>query len=94
MIKKRETKNYTKVTFELEHLADAELVEVLGDFNEWQPEAMTKYKNGKHKLTVDLDKGQEYQFRYRIDGERWENDDQADDYAPNEFGEKNSVVVC
>jgi len=37
--------------------------------------------------------GREYAFRYRVDGERWENDPGADKYVPNPFGSDNSVVV-
>lgn len=94
MIKKQTTKKGCKVTFEVEHLADAERVEVLGDWNGWQPETMKKFKNGKHKLAVDLEPGRDYQFRYRVDGERWENDAEADRYVANEHGEENAVVSC
>ncbi len=94
MIQKKATKKGVKVTFEVDHLSDAETVEVAGDFNNWQPESMTKYKNGKHKLTVDLEPGASYQFRYRVDGTSWENDTNADGLVPNEFGETNSLVVC
>ncbi len=82
-----------KVTFELDHLADAEKVEIVGDFNGWQPEEMTKFKNGKYKYSLNLDSGQSYQFRYRVDGERWENDPEVEQ-VPNEYGESNSAVRC
>ena len=95
MIKKQELKDGTvKVTFELEHLEEADKVQLLGDFNDWTPETMKKYKNGKHKSTVNLDPGNTYQFRYLVDGERWENDDEADRLLPTEFGVENSAVVC
>jgi 1,4-alpha-glucan branching enzyme len=95
MLKKKYTKSGpVKVTFEVDHLPDADTVEVLGDFNQWQPETLQKFKNGKHKITKDLEPGNDYQFRYRVDGERWENDPDADRYQPNEYGEENSVVVC
>ncbi|MBA3530715.1 MAG: isoamylase early set domain-containing protein, partial [Ardenticatenales bacterium] len=86
MIKKKETKKSVKVTFELDHLPEAEVVEVLGDFNNWQPEPMQKFKNGKHKLTVDLEPGTEYHFRYLVDGNQWENDSEANRQVTNEFG--------
>ncbi|MDQ4078777.1 MAG: isoamylase early set domain-containing protein [Chloroflexota bacterium] len=83
-----------KVTFEIDYLPDAEKVEIAGDFNDWQPEEMTKYKNGKHKYTINLEPGETYQFRYLVEDERWENDPDADLYVPNEFGEENSAVTC
>jgi hypothetical protein len=43
-------------------------------------------------LTVDLEVGRCYQFRYRRDGE-WINDGQADGYVHNRFGSDNFLVV-
>lgn len=94
MLKKRTLKNGVKVTFELDHLADADLVEVAGDWNDWQPEPMKKYKNGKHKLAVTFEPESEHQFLYRVDGDRWETDPDADRYVSNEYGGENSVVVA
>jgi 1,4-alpha-glucan branching enzyme len=94
MLSKKTTKKAVKVTFEVDHLADANLVEIAGDFNNWQPQALTKFKNGKHKITLDLEPGRDYNFRYRVDGGQWENDHAADRYDPNEYGEDNSVVCC
>ena len=72
-------------------------VAVLGDFNSWelsQSYPMKRLKNGTFKTTIDLKTGQEYQFRYLVDGELWENDSQADNYVPTGLGvEDNSVVV-
>ena len=36
--------------------------------------------------------GRRYRFRYLLDGERWENDWEADDYADNDYGGQDSVV--
>ena len=95
MLKKRTLKSgKVKITFEVDYLPDADLVEITGDWNEWELEPMKKYKNGKHKYWATLDPKQEYQFRYRIDDEKWENEWEADKYAPNEHGTENSVVVC
>ena len=43
-------------------------------------------------MTVGLDAGQAYRFRYLLDGQRWENDWAADAYQPNDFGGDDSVV--
>jgi len=75
----------------------AQEVAVLGDFNSWdlsQSYPMKRLKNGTFKTTIDLKVGQEYQFRYLVDGELWENDSQADNYVPTGLGiEDNSVVI-
>ena len=41
---------------------------------------------------MTLEAGQRYQFRYLLDGVRWENDWDADGYAPNPFNGENSVL--
>ena len=43
-------------------------------------------------MTVDLDAGRAYRFRYLLDGQRWDNDWAADAYQPNDFGGDDSVV--
>lgn len=44
-------------------------------------------------MTVDLEPGREYQFRYLVNDETWLNDPQADKYVPNPCGDQNCVVV-
>lgn len=87
--------NVCKVTFELPADIAAKNVVVLGEFNNWSAEAhpLKKAKKGGYSTTVSLEAGQSYRFRYLLDGERWENDPEADSYAPNSFGTKDSVVV-
>lgn len=92
------SKPVCKVTFRLpaEAAETAETVVLVGDFNEWNPEngyEMKQLKNGSFKTTINLETGKEYQFRYLIDNNTWENDWEADKYVANEYGEDNSVVV-
>jgi 1,4-alpha-glucan branching enzyme len=89
-----------KVTFELpaDAAGDAAEVYLVGDFNGWNKgdEAlkMTKKKSGAFSVTAELDRGKEYQFRYLIDGTRWENDWAADRYVGTPYSStENSVVV-
>ncbi len=96
MLKKRRFKKQgiTKVTFVLPSEVEATTVHLMGEFNEWQTtQAMRQYKDGSWRITVDLEPGREYQFRYLVDGQRWLNDPQADNYVPNPYGDQNSVVV-
>jgi hypothetical protein len=44
-------------------------------------------------VTLELAPGKAYQFRYLLDGDRWENDWRADRYVPNPYGGDNSVVL-
>tara|TARA_R110001592_G_scaffold59620_3_gene180931 strand:- start:10778 stop:11086 length:309 start_codon:yes stop_codon:yes gene_type:complete len=92
------SKQICKVKFELpkESALEAKKVCIVGEFNNWDPQAgaMKKQKNGSFAMTLDLNTGSEYQFRYILDGERWENDPEADKYTPNNVcGADNSVVV-
>lgn len=90
-------KNACKVTFRLPKIAavDANSVCIVGDFNNWNIYAnpMKKLKNGDYTLSLDLEPGKEYQFRYLIDENKWENDWNADKYVKSPYGTDNSVVV-
>ena len=99
MIKKQflKSKPVCKATFTLpvEAAPEAKSVEIIGDFNDWNPRQgikMKKQKNGNFKAVVELETGKAYQFRYLIDGETWENDWEADNYVPTPYGTDNSVV--
>lgn len=100
MLKKQflKSKPVCKVTFRLaaEACAAADSVKLVGDFNEWNVEEaveMKSLKKGGFKTVLNLETGKNYEFRYLVDGETWENDWEADQYSPNEFGTENSVVV-
>jgi 1,4-alpha-glucan branching enzyme len=86
-----------KVEFALPDAIAAEATSafIVGDFNNWDEQAtpMTHYKNGSFKVTLDLELNREYKFRYRVDGDQWHNDWDADKYVPNPYGGDNSVVV-
>ena len=87
-------KKTCKVTFELPAEVGAKSAHLHGDFTGWEkaPKKMRRYEDGSFKVSVTLDAKKRYQFRYLLDGERWENDWQADAYVPNEFGSEDSVV--
>lgn len=86
-----------KVTFRLPQAAamGAQNVVLAGDFNNWDTTAapMTRLKNGDFKITLTLDAGREFRFRYLVDGSRWENDWSADRYMRNDYGADDSVVI-
>ena len=87
-----------KVTFRLPRIAatDAKSVCIVGDFNNWSIHShpMRKLKRGDYTITLELEPGREYQFRYFIDEARWENDWRADKYVRSPYGDSdNSVVI-
>jgi len=99
-IKKKylESRNICEVTFRLlsEASRGARKVSVVGDFNNWEKEAtpLAKQENGDFIITLELDAGKEYRFRYLIDGHRWENDWHADKYVKSPYDAEDSVVYA
>ena len=85
-----------KVTFLLpkDAAAEAESVCILGEFNNWSPDAhpLRKLESGDFTITLELETGRPYRFRYVIDGWKYENDWFADRYEPNPYGGEDSVV--
>jgi 1,4-alpha-glucan branching enzyme len=81
-----------KVTFEIK--VAAESVNLAGDFNDWDQSgtALAKRKDGRFSTTLTLPTGQEYRYRYLLDGEVWENDADADRYEPNGHGSDDCVI--
>jgi 1,4-alpha-glucan branching enzyme len=92
------SKSVYKVTFTVpaEAAVEAKKIALVGEFNNWNPEeaiALKKQKDGSFKASLELSAG-EYQFKYILDGEKWENDWAADKYVPAGVAEtENSVVV-
>jgi len=91
------SKPVCKVTFIVpkEAAGSAEKVHLVGDFNKWKPKSLPlkKFKNGSFKITIDLECGREYQYRYLMDNTVWQNDWAADKYVRSPYDADNSVVV-
>jgi 1,4-alpha-glucan branching enzyme len=89
------SKPLCKVTFELPSKIKAKSASLVGEFNNWNPEAapMKRLKSGAWKITMELEKNREYQYRYLVNGQEWHNDADADKYLPNQIDGDNSVVV-
>jgi len=86
------------VTFNLpaEAVHGGQSVMLLGDFNEWSVTngiVLKQKKDGSFEAKLKLETGQRYEFRFLVDGERWENAWDADDYVPSPYeGIDNGVV--
>ena len=89
------TKTTCRVTFELPAEVEATSVALVGEFNDWDAtrNPMKQRKGGRFSTTISLQAGREYRFRYFLDGERWENDWNADKYLTNDQGSEDSVIV-
>ncbi len=92
------SKGTCKVTFSfaLNAAEGVKTIQVLGDFNNWDNKVAPKMKKGKEDFStsIELNAGQSYEFKYLLDGSRWENDFSADSYVTTPFsGISNSVLV-
>jgi 1,4-alpha-glucan branching enzyme len=86
---------FVNITFELSSTMWAERVNLVGDFNEWDTTAtpMTRSRsNANWKVTIELEAGRCYVFRYLVDGKEWLNDWHADDHVENPYGSYDSVL--
>lgn len=96
MVKKSYSKTGAKcrVTFKLPPEVNAQTAHVCGDFNDWDTQAnpMKQLKDGGFSVSMSLETGQSYRYRYFLDQERWENDWEADAYVPNEHGTEDSLL--
>ena len=90
------TPGQVRVTFELPAQFWAERICLVGDFNAWDTHATPMTQGGPDgawQVTLELDTGREYQFRYLADDQHWHNDNAADKYMDNDRGSTNSVIV-
>jgi 1,4-alpha-glucan branching enzyme len=88
------SKPICKVTFSVP-VKEAVEVAVIGDFNNWDPQAgaLAKLKNGTFKGVFELDINKTYEFKYLVDG-AYKNESEADEQKWNEFaGAENSVIT-
>ncbi len=91
------SKPVCKVTFKVENelAGGASQIALVGDFNDWKEKAgaMKALKDGSFNITIDLETGREYQFRYLLDGNFWLNDPEADKFVPSGFGDAQNAVL-
>lgn len=94
VIKSRRAKGKADVTFTVDPRVGARTAVVCGEWNDWSADADVMHcgADGGFSVTVSLDAGRAYRFRYLLDGHWWDNDWSADAYQPNGFGGDDSVV--
>ena len=87
-----------KVTFRISEKIgkSAGTAYVVGEFNNWDffSTAMKKLKVGAFTATLNLEEGREYQFRYLLDNRNWQNDGDADKFAPTPFGDSQNSIIA
>jgi len=92
------TKTLTKdgriaLGFYTEAMPEAESVQIVGSFDDWQAQSMRRLKDGRFMTMRYLKAGERYEFRYLVDSAQWINDTAAESYTPNPYGSDNCVVT-
>ena len=82
------------VTFRMPPMDGVVELYLCGDFNNWHKSGAPFHQqpDGSWVVTLGLELGKSYRFRYYDNQGRWHNDWEADAYVPNEFGTEDSVV--
>ncbi|MDD4730305.1 MAG: isoamylase early set domain-containing protein [Desulfovibrio sp.] len=91
------SKPVCKVGFKVPKSAtqNAKHIFLVGEFNKWNTKTlpMKKLKDGSFSITVDLEVGRDYQYRYLTDEGVWLNDTKADRYEYSAFAGGDNCVV-
>ncbi len=85
-----------RVTFELPIEEAHQSASLVGTFNDWDSTEHPMQRNdrkGVWTVAVSFKPGSQIEFRYFIDGHRWDNEPQADYQAPNPHYSENSVLT-
>ena len=90
--KERNTASKKKVSFSF-YGPKAKEVAVLGDFNQWKPNAhpMKLEPDGFWRKSLFVLPGT-YQYKFKVDGQ-WANDPENAEICENEFGTHNNCLV-
>jgi len=86
------------VTFSIppEQAAGATCAHLVGDFTNWDRNAlpMKRTKDAGFQISISLDVGREFLFRYLFDNSRWDNDWQADRYVTSPYHDSENSIVA
>jgi hypothetical protein len=88
------SRSWVTVDFRMQadHL-DARSVHLVGEFNAWSSTATPMmHSESQFVVSLQLQTGRTYRYKFLVDGQRWENDWNADAYVSNEFGGDDSLL--
>lgn len=83
-----------RVTFTIPSSVWADTIHLVGDFNDWDQESHPLVLNERRwAITLELEAGREYHYRYLFNRTEWRTDSNTDEYVRNPYGGYDSVVV-
>ena len=91
MAKKNKSKIYKTAQTFLFDAPDAQEVQLVGDFTQWDanPIAMQRNEDGSWEASVELAPG-EYNYLFLVDG-NWSDDPNCGLHLPNPYGGRNAI---
>jgi hypothetical protein len=96
LIKRPNKPQICRVTFRLpaKYVNDAKSVHLVGEFNDWEQleTPLKRLANGDFSVTLKLEAGRTYQYRYFINQSDWMNDPFAELTVENNVGGTNSAI--
>jgi 1,4-alpha-glucan branching enzyme len=95
IIKEGATPATVLVTFQVPASIWAESIHLVGDFNGWNTLShplSPAAGDGPWQITLELEQGRLYQYRYLVDGVCWKTDWNGSQRMPNPFGSDNAVL--
>lgn len=78
--------------FTLPAAIGASYADLVAEFTSWVPLPMDRLGDGKFTITLRLPAGQEWRYRFLVDGDSWVNDWAAVDYVVDDAGCAMSVL--
>jgi hypothetical protein len=81
------------VRFHVPASLGARVAEVAGDFSAWAPLAMVRDATGAFHVSLVLDPGRRWRYRFLLDGDRWINDPTATSFVDGPNGTPCSELI-
>ncbi|MCY3834287.1 MAG: isoamylase early set domain-containing protein [Chloroflexi bacterium] len=93
--KTQRTDDTVQVCFYTEAMPEAESVNLVGSFDDWDENAhpMRRLKDGRFMAIKRFEANSRHEYRYLVNGQMWINEAEADSYTANPFGSDNCVVT-
>lgn len=83
-----------QVTFALPSSFWADTIHLVGDFNDWDPSATPLHLgDSTWNVSLELEPGRSYKYRYLINQCEWVTDWQADSFVPDEAGGSSVIIT-
>lgn len=84
--------DFVAVHFTVPASVGGTFADVVGDFLTWVPLPMDRHVDGSFNVTIRLQAERSWHYRFVVDGDRWINDWNADDYVTHADGSCMSLL--